>query len=305
MTELSNHQLLTGYLLGSLSDEETARLDELSITDDEFATQLRVAENDLVDSHVRRELSPEAEAEFRSAYLTSPKRREKVMFAETLLGFQRKAATAPNVMRAGLREKRGSSWRIFPIGLPIVQWAAAGAAIALLMASVFLATRNQELRQRLSHSQSEQAILAQQTHDLRRQLEARTPAQVTGRPEASEQPIDHLKVAAFILLPALRSASTIPIVSVSRDTDLVVLKLELEPSDFVKYRVDIQDMASRQPVWHGADLKPLSDGQRQAVSFAVRPTFLKQGNYLIRLQGVRANGSAELFSTYPFKTLLK
>jgi hypothetical protein len=305
MTELSNHQLLTGYLLGSLSDEETARLDELSITDDEFAARLTVAENDLVDSYVRRELSPEAEAEFRSAYLTSPKRREKVVFAETLLRFQRKAATAPNVMRAGLQEKRESSWRNFPIRLPIVQWIAAGAVIALLMASVFLVTRNRELRQRLSQSQSEQTILAQQTQALQRQLEARTRAQVTGRPEGSEQPIDHLKVAAFILLPSLRGASPIPIVSVSRDTDLVVLKLQLEPSDFVKYRVEIEDMASRQPVWHGADLKPLSDGQRQAVSFALRPNFLKPGNYLIRLQGIRATGSAELFSTYPFKTLLK
>ncbi len=304
MTELSN-QLLTGYLLGSLSDEETARLDELSITDDEFATQLTVAENDLVDCYARRELSPEAEAEFRSAYLTSPKRREKVMFAETLLRFQRTAASAPNVMRAGLQEKRESSWRIFPIRLPIVQWAAAGAAIALLMASVFLATGNRELRQRLSQSQSEQATLAQRTQDLQRQLEARTPAQVTARPEGSEPPIDHLRVAAFVLFPALRGASPIPIVSVSRGTDLVVLKLELEPGDFVEYRVEIQDLASRQPVWHSADLKPLSDGQRQAVTFAVRPNFLKPGNYLIRLQGVRANGSAELFSTYPFKTLLK
>jgi hypothetical protein len=183
----------------------------------------------------------------------------------------------------------------------------AAAAIALLTASVFLATKNRELRKHLSQSQSEQEILTRQTQDLQHQLEARTPALVNGLPQSSEQPIDHLKVAAFMLVPSLRGASAISIVSVPVDTDLVVLKLQLEPSDFVKYRVEIEDAESRQGVWQSADLKPLSDadGQRQAVSFALRPNLLKQGNYVIQLQGVRANGRAELLSTYPFKTLLK
>ncbi len=47
--------LLTGYLLGTLSEEETERLDEFSISDDEFAMRLSTVENDHF-SRLREEL---------------------------------------------------------------------------------------------------------------------------------------------------------------------------------------------------------------------------------------------------------
>ncbi len=52
-----NDQVLIRYLLGSLSEEEAERLDELGIADDAFAWRLRAVENDLVDGYVRGELS--------------------------------------------------------------------------------------------------------------------------------------------------------------------------------------------------------------------------------------------------------
>jgi hypothetical protein len=47
-----NNQTSTEYLLGALPEAETERLDELSITDDEFTESLQVAETDLVDAYV-------------------------------------------------------------------------------------------------------------------------------------------------------------------------------------------------------------------------------------------------------------
>ena len=78
----ANDQLITQYLLGSLSVPETERLDELSLTDDEFATRLQSVENDLVDAYVLGELSGETLQQFNSFYLSSPRRREKVKFAQ-------------------------------------------------------------------------------------------------------------------------------------------------------------------------------------------------------------------------------
>ena len=66
------------YLLGRLPDKEAERLDELSITDDDFALRLNAAEYDLVDAYVRGELSGDTQQRFRSFYLSSPKRREKL-----------------------------------------------------------------------------------------------------------------------------------------------------------------------------------------------------------------------------------
>ena len=95
MTNLPDDRLLTQYLLRALPEEETERLDELSIADDDFAARLSSAENDLVDAYVRGELPPEESARFRSAYLSSPKRRDKVKFAETFLSFQQRVAARP------------------------------------------------------------------------------------------------------------------------------------------------------------------------------------------------------------------
>ena len=69
-------QKMIHYLLGSLPEKEAERLDELSITDDDFALRLNDAENDLVDAYVRGELSAETRERFKTFYLASSKRRE-------------------------------------------------------------------------------------------------------------------------------------------------------------------------------------------------------------------------------------
>lgn len=77
-------ELLTRYLLGSLPEEETERLDELSVADDEIAWRLQAVENDLVDRYVRGDMKGDTLDRFRSAYLASPARRKKIAFAKAL-----------------------------------------------------------------------------------------------------------------------------------------------------------------------------------------------------------------------------
>src|SRR5438477_7416987 len=85
---IRDDQSLIRYLLGSLPADQAERLDELSVADDDFAWRLRGAENDLVDAYVRNTLSGETLERFRSFYLSSPLRREKVKVAETLLALK-------------------------------------------------------------------------------------------------------------------------------------------------------------------------------------------------------------------------
>jgi hypothetical protein len=314
-------RLLTQYLLGSLPSEEIERLDELSIADDDFAAKLNSAEKDLVDAYVRGEL-PSADAhQFKSAYLSSPKRREKVRFAETFLSFQRRAATRPVVVRAGVTqsEKHESVWKRLLGGVWsgtsrssntwfAPQWGWAGAALLLLIASGYLLNTNLELRQQVSRSDSERVLLAQKEQQLQHLLAVEQAANAAnpGTEKSNPQPsIDHLKVAAFVLMPPLRGSGPPPIVSWSAGTDLVVLKLELESSDFATYQVAIEDSATRQIAWQGASLKPSSEGDRRTVSFALPPNLLKPANYLVQLKGIRPNGIMELVSSYPFRSVIK
>src|ERR1700723_4427444 len=90
--QVYDDQLLTRYLLGLLPEEETERLDELSIVGDDFACRLRDVENDLVDAYASGELSGETLARFQSSYLSSAEGRERVRFPEGLLARGSRAA---------------------------------------------------------------------------------------------------------------------------------------------------------------------------------------------------------------------
>lgn len=85
-------EILLRYLVGPLARDEAERLAELSLADEGFALRLKVLETDLVDAYVRSELSGETLHRFKSHYLTTPARREKVRTAETLRAYQQQHA---------------------------------------------------------------------------------------------------------------------------------------------------------------------------------------------------------------------
>jgi len=83
MTDHRDRELVS-YLLGTLPQDRADAFDELSVTDDAFAAQLRVAEDELIDAYIGGELTGETLAQFETAYLSSPRRRERVTFAREL-----------------------------------------------------------------------------------------------------------------------------------------------------------------------------------------------------------------------------
>ena len=67
-------ELLTRYLLGDLPADQTERVDELSITDEEFACRLNRIENELVDAYVADQLQGDTLKQFVTRYLASDRR---------------------------------------------------------------------------------------------------------------------------------------------------------------------------------------------------------------------------------------
>ncbi len=122
-------QLLIRYLLGTLPDEEAEPMDERSVTDDELAGRLAEAENDLVDSYVRGELSREERERFEAHYLSTEQRRRKVAFADALRQRIEEGGTA-------LPARETPPWtRTAPRLVPA--WALAAAALVLLLPAAF------------------------------------------------------------------------------------------------------------------------------------------------------------------------
>src|SRR4029453_16539452 len=115
---------LVRYFLGELSDEDTERLDERSLADDDFAARLRLVEDDLVDAYAAGRLAGERLKRFESFYLASPRRREKTAFAKRLLETVDREALRRESGRAATAQRGNRVW--FPLA------AAAGVALCLL-----------------------------------------------------------------------------------------------------------------------------------------------------------------------------
>ncbi len=180
-----NHERIVNYLLGSLPEAEIESLDELSITDDEFAVALSAAEKDLVDAFVRGELTGAALEKFRSYYLASPLRRGRLDFARAL---ETLAEKQPNLQSATAleetSERRATKARrsggfftgFFTTPRLRWQWGFAVAAIGLLIAGIWLASENARLRQQVSQTQARREGLGTRERGLQDELERQRQA---------------------------------------------------------------------------------------------------------------------------------
>ena len=305
----TDDQLLVRYLLGSLAEDETERLDELSVADDQFAEHLKAVEHDLVDAYVKGELSGDTLDRFTTHYLSSPATQDKIRFAEALLTYQRRAAPAP-----AARVRRFAVLRLAP------QWGWAVAALVFLGATGYLFVENNRLRHQMIDARATRAALETRGQELQRQVTeqrsvnaetARELAQVRAslaqRPDAgaANQPASQTVVASFVLLPPRRDAGDTLIIAFPAGTEAVTLHVDLESDDFPIYRADVKDSATAQIIWHGSDLRAAPRGRERSLSITLDASVLKPRTYTVDVTGVPARGAPQSVGSYPFRVVVK
>jgi len=317
------------YLVGALAEDETERLDEMSLTDDIFADRLRSVENDLVDGYVRGELSGALAEGFKTHYLASPRRREKVRFAQALhsLKVVREPVGAAAAMvgtgASSLAESTRRPWLARPAGRSRTLWALAMAA-AVLVAAGYLGLKNWQLERQMGQARQERAALGQREEQLSRELAengieaARRADELAAIRErmsqlekqlASEQrpgPGNSVRpeFVAFSLQPPTRGAISIPVLGMQQGFG-VAFRLELETDDFSGYQATVKDSGSNQTIWKSAPLKPLAKNKKRIIAFNVRSGLLKQGIYNVEVAGLRKGGGLEIVGNYPFKVVIQ
>ena len=310
---LPEDAVLAQYLLGRLPENETERLDELSVSDEEFVWRLSAVENDLVDAYVRGELSAEDQKHFAAVYLSSSRGKEKVQFARGLVELERKSPAPSKVKSTVLasaiqtqrRPEEEPRRRLFPLfGFT---WGFAAASLALLISGGLLLWQNAQLRRQLNQAEVDQAALAQRTQELQRQLDLEKAAtDATSKPHENTRPnLDQVQTVSLLLPPPTRGASQLPALAVHPGTDLVVVVLGLEANDFPAYRAKLRDPATNRTIWQSSKLIVGTGSQGSAVSISFSAGLLKQQNYIIDLVGLPKQGGAEVVGGYPFHVVLQ
>jgi hypothetical protein len=296
-----DHQL-TRYLLGLLPEEDTERLDELSITSDAVAHRLRTVEDDLVDGYVRGTLPMGTREHFEAAYLASPHRRRKVEFARGLLHEVDRLAAVEHVASTPARQP-----------LPRSSLAAVAAIVVLLGggAAVFGGLQLRGARQEL---EIQRALIERRAHTLEQQFEAQRQAVVESRhelermraaldalsersqPEAAALP----PTVALVLPPPTRSGGAGVTLAVSRAATVVAFELQLDANEFPKYEAALHGASGDRVLWRSRPLT-VRAGSPPALAFTVPASLFGSQHYALSLTGQREGGAAQAVGTYGFR----
>lgn len=323
----NQNEVITQYLLGTLSEIERERLDELSVTSQEFVESLRAIENDLVDSWLQRELSGTMLAQFESHYMASPIRRGRVEFAEALQVFAGKQTVFDDSSIRGAADpgrKRKGGWlstlSIFGGGYPGVRWGLAVTAVVVIAAGAFLLVKTVRLRQEISIEQARRDELQQREMQLQKELDQQRASNAAMVQELAQVREDRARmeeelkqsgqlhtggtaIASFVLTPQMRGVGQPQSVSISGNTGHVTMQLNLEPNDYQAYRVALIDQSNHQVLWQSGKLSAHSGDRGKSVSVSFSSGLLKAQTYVMQLSGVSASGNIEVMSDYPFKVV--
>ena len=267
LIQMGMDDTLVRYLLGSLSEEETERLDELSIADDEFAERLAAAEHDLIDAYIAGDLSPDDRARFESIYTGSPEGRARIAFARALAA------------RSAQRQDR--AW-----------WYPALAAAAM----VLLAIGGYWLMQPGQRTSPTGAVPPSQ-------VAAPPPAVPASPPEQAAPPSS--TVLSFVLAAPTRGAADAAPITVPEGTLAVELRLELEGDEFAEYEATLKDAAGVRTLWRSGRVKSAGPAANRAVPIRVPGNLLTARRHVLELRGLGEAAGPQVLGSYAFRVVVE
>src|SRR5262249_11833485 len=305
-----------------LSESEVERLDEQSVTDDDFFRRLQTVENDLIDAYARGEMSPGEREQFERRFLTTPKRRERADFAEALADFRFERHTddptvAPQTERISPLQ---TFINFFRVRRPALQFSLAAASVVLLLGAAWLIVETSRLRARLTQIQQEQAALSRREQELRTQVAGQRAdrGQLAEELRRAQEQRDKLErelaglktsesnFALIVLSPGMRGSGDGPKdFSIPPGAQTVKLRVEFESDDYPSHRAELRTQAGDRQVWNSGKLHARAKGEIKIIDLSLRASLFQPQGYLLNLKGVAANGEIEDIRTYQFRVVNK
>ena len=288
---------LVRYLLGLLPDDEAERLDQLSVSSDEVAWRLRVAEDDLVDAYVRGTLDAEAV----DVRIVLPLVRAPPPEGEVRPDFRRRRRwESPGQPFAAPRDGSAFEGGLGTCGGRLDPSACRRYA-ERISAAAHRAVRRAKRERRTINRASE---LERQLKD-ERQAGAGTARELESirtrdfAPGASPSP----PAIALVLLPQTRSVGPIATIAVLDGSNLVALELQLESNGFARYQAVLRDPGTNRIVWRRDKIAARAGDRMPTVALSIPAGVLRSQHYSLELNGTNASGEAEVAGSYVFQVV--
>jgi len=320
------------YLLGGLSESERTSLEEKFFADDKEFEELEIAEGELVDRYVRRELSAADRRQFEQMLRSSPRLVDRVEFAGIL------ARTVPSRVPAQddlepapipvanikkNKDEKRSWWNLFgPTATsPAMQLAFMAPLVLLLLVSVALVlvwTRSRTQSERLAAEQQrlqqlETQIAEQKSKNDKLAADLTVSTQQKEEQEKLladyEQQLEALRrqnsvsMFSFLLNPGSGTrggGSGEKTVKIPSGTQNVELQLNVEDGNYSLYQASLQNI-DHKLIGPQRRVRPVRKGGHRVIPFKVPGRLLPPGSYFVHVDGLSDSGQAEDFNDYPFR----
>ncbi|MFN2500626.1 MAG: hypothetical protein ABR530_01285 [Pyrinomonadaceae bacterium] len=307
-----DNKLAADFLLGRVSEQQRANIEQSFITDQQSFEHLLQAENDLVDDYVADRLSADDRRQFESIVL--PRQKQKVEFARAMAAYAAANATADTPAPAV------ESWRewfsgIFTIA-PAYSVGFSAAAILVALTAIFLLNRTSEPDRAAIDTPAPQQIAPTLPPEPGRSTDTSitVPPSVTA-PVRAEKPSSELApatrpknvpaaehqrsvtslIATIMLAPGLtRGDGSSPASELPNKEGVVRLQLPPEQGEYRRYAIVVETVDGQQ-VWN----QRVSAGAG-TISTTVPRKRLSRGDYIVTLKGIDVTGLAQTLNEYTF-----
>jgi hypothetical protein len=316
-------ELAVQYLLGTLSDEKSAQLEELYFSDDAEFEEFEVAEEELIDRYVRGELSEFERNQLETAIAASPRLEERVQFARVWkdkVAASTKPVTVSSRIESPKVERPRTTWWSSLFGVSVESRAprlALAFGVLLLLvggtAFVFSWMKGREARQlaaqKTEQRQGEIDKQAAASSSPADQLATQSPqpspnvnATAPGQPENQNSSVSKPFVAVTLSPGVTRSAGASNDVRITSGIKEVRLTLNLRDPDYVAYRAGIHPVG-RPNIFSSGFVTPRRLRSGAIITINVPAKQLPPGDYGIGLEGRTSTGTVETVDDYSFRVL--
>lgn len=320
------------YLLGELSEQEQAQLEEAYFANDARFESFLDVKLDLIDAYARGDLTGAKREQFEQHFLASAPRRQLVEEAKEFIRAVSAASLNESRVSATLNASTRSAevpwWRsisnYFTVR-PLVFKGAVAALVLLVLAGSWMLVRNFQ-RQRADREELEQAALRQKEEELRRATVPPGNENSTGLANneatnlnAGKPPADSSKVpqpgtvnngsrppssghvASIFLTPfSSRSDSSSSSLLLLPETRAVRLQLGFKGDDYGRYKVVLRT-AEGEVVFQSGALKARTNATGKSVTLTLDPSILRRQDYVVTLNGITSEGKPEIIADYYFR----
>lgn len=313
-TNFTNEKENRRFLLGEMSELERETFEERFIEDEVLFDEIRVAEDELIESYIRGTLNLADKQKFETNYLISEKRIKKVAFTKNML----ENLAAKNVSQENAVSEKLTILRTL-IGFfttPKLVFGTSFAILLLVFCGWFLiksGIKENEMVQTVSPTPTIQSeidkIEANQNSAIKiiennSNIESvnsnkKSESNVTPTPKTTESPkVNKIAINPVLALFAgtVRSNGKIKEVALSENSNNIYLQLNLENRDYKFYRAEIVDEEG-QEIFKTGKLSP----RALRLSASVPTKKLKKGDFLVKVYGINDETQEESAADFQFR----